>query len=249
MLALVVLANQVMKMATGNEGELLALSLSKLAERNNSICDWMVDVECPGHLYTQQVIPPAWDFAEAALLSESSGSLGLSIEHTATNAGACYTGSARKGNIHQLDAAEATLPDESCSVFFTDPPYYDAVPYADLSDFFFVWLKRALPAHPLLRDPFDPQNPLTPKAREAVQDEIKQVSGRLKDRTFFEETMAQAFRASRRALRDDGVGCVVFAHKTTEGWEALLSGMIQGGWVITCSWPIATETQRKDACT
>jgi putative DNA methylase len=241
MLALVVLANQVMKMATGNEGELLALSFSKLAERNNSICDWMVDVECPGHLYTQQVIPPAWDFAEAALLSESSGSLRLSIEHTATNAGACYTGSARKGNVHQLDAAETTLPDESCSVFFTDPPYYDAVPYADLSDFFFVWLKRALPAHPLLRDPFDPQNPLTPKAREAVQDEIKQVNGRPKDRTFFEETMAQAFRASRRALRDDGVGCVVFAHKTTEGWEALLSGMIQGGWVITSSWPIATE--------
>jgi adenine-specific DNA methylase len=133
------------------------------------------------------------------------------------------------------------LPDDAAGAWFTDPPYYDAVPYADLSDFFFVWLKRTLPGHPLLGDPFDLENPLTPKAREAVQDEIKQVNGRPKDRAFFEEIMARAFAEGRRVLKEDGVGCVVFAHKTTEGWEALLSGMIQSGWVITGSWPIATE--------
>lgn len=115
------------------------------------------------------------------------------------------------------------------------------MPYADLSDFFFVWLKRTLPNHPLFRDPFDPNNPLTPKLREAVQDEIKLVDGRPKDSAFFEETMAKAFSEGRRVLSDDGVGCVVFAHKTTEGWEALLSGLIRGGWVITASWPVATE--------
>ena len=115
------------------------------------------------------------------------------------------------------------------------------MPYADLSDFFLVWLKRALPNHTMLQDRFDAKNPLSPKIREAVQDETKQQDGRPKNRSWFEETMAKAFAEGRRVLHDDGVGSVVFAHKTTEGWEALLSGMIRGGWTITGSWPIATE--------
>ncbi|HVC98996.1 MAG TPA: hypothetical protein VND64_35355 [Pirellulales bacterium] len=104
-----------------------------------------------------------------------------------------------------------------------------------------MWLKRTLPEHPLLRDPFDHANPLVPKGREAVQDETREYNGRPKDRAFFEETMALAFAEGRRVLADDGIGSVVFAHKTTEGWEALLSGMTRGGWTITGSWPIATE--------
>jgi len=241
-LTLSVLANKVAILKIDeNVRELLAISLSKLAERCNSICDWMVDVECPGHLYTQQVIPPAWDFAESAPLSESSGSFILSVEHTAKNAVSCYTAYSNVGNVNISDARMLLLPDESCSIFFTDPPYYDSVPYSDLSDFFFVWLKRALPKHPPLSDPFDQNNCLTPKIQEAVQDEVKKVNGRPKDRLFFEEAMAKAFAEGRRILKEDGVGCVVFAHKTTEGWEALLSGMIQGGWTITGSWPITTE--------
>jgi hypothetical protein len=159
----------------------------------------------------------------------------------------------RSGQIQEADATEHPLPDETAQVWFTDPPYYDAVPYADLSDFFYVWLKRALPpacaadaaagrGHPLLRDPFDPANPLTPKTREVVQNERSETEdGRPKDKAFYEEAMAKAFAEGRRVLREDGVGSVVFAHKTTEGWEALLNGMIRGGWTITGSWPIATE--------
>mgnify|MGYP003929459167 CR=1 FL=1 len=143
--------------------------------------------------------------------------------------------------VQSTNATMHPLPDEAAHVWFTDPPYYDAVPYADLSDFFFVWLKRALPGHPLLRDPFDPANPLTPKAQEAVQDETKRADGRAKDRAWFEETMTRAFAEGRRVLRADGVGAVVFAHKTTEGWEALLAGLTRGGWTITASWPIVTE--------
>jgi len=229
--------------ATSSEAsrELIALSLSKLAERNNSICDWMVGVECPGHLYTQQVIPPAWDFAEAAPLGGSSGSFELAVEHTAANAAASNTGQSRSADVGQSDAAELMLPDESVDIYFTDPPYYNAVPYSDLSDFFYVWLKRTLVGHSLLRDQFDPSNPLTPKHREVVQDETKTFDGRVKDRTFFENRMAKSFACGRSVLKPDGIGCVVFAHKTTEGWEALLTGMISGAWVITGSWPIATE--------
>ena len=143
--------------------------------------------------------------------------------------------------MQQNDATNHALPDQAAGVWFTDPPYYDAIPYSDLSDFFLVWLKRALPGHPLLRDPFDPANPLSPKTREAVQDETKTCGGRVKDRAFFEDTMGAAFAEGRRVLNEDGIGSVVFAHKTTEGWEALLAGMIRGGWTITGSWPIATE--------
>ena len=145
------------------------------------------------------------------------------------------------GESQQVDATDHPLPDQSAGVWFTDPPYYDAIPYSDLSDFFLVWLKRTLPDQSLLCDPFDPDNSLSPKSREAVQDETKECNGRVKDRAFFEDTMGAAFAEGRRVLSEDGIGSVVFAHKTTEGWEALLSGMIRGGWTITGSWPIATE--------
>jgi len=74
-----------------------------------------------------------------------------------------------------------------------------------------------------------------------VQNEAVQVNGQVKDRAFFESGMARAFREGRRVLQDDGIGAVVFAHKTTEGWEALLSGLIRAGWTVTASWPITTE--------
>ena len=123
----------------------------------------------------------------------------------------------------------------------TTPMPDQIVPYADLSDFFLVWFKRTLQAHPLLYDPFDQRNPLSPKTLEAVQDETRHYDGQPKDRDWFEAIMARAFAEGRRILNEDGLGSVIFAHKTTEGWEALLAGMIQGGWTITGSWPIATE--------
>ena len=147
------------------------------------------------------------------------------------------------GQFQQADATDHPLPDQTAGVWFTDPPYYFAVPYADLSDFFFVWLKRTLPSHQFPGDPFDSSNALTPKAAELCEmarwDPVRYGH---KDKLFFENGMAEAFTEGRRVLREDGIGAVVFAHKTTEGWEALLSGMIRGGWTITGSWPIATES-------
>jgi hypothetical protein len=145
------------------------------------------------------------------------------------------------GEVVIARAQESPLGSDAADIWFTDPPYYDALAYAELSDFFFVWLKRALPDNPFLRDPYDLHNPLTPKKYEAIQDEGKEIDGRPKDRRVFEEIIATSFAEGRRVLRDDGIGCVVFAHKTTEGWEALLSGIIKSGWVISGSWPIATE--------
>ena len=180
-----------------------------------------------------------WDYSESNPFSEFTGGYEGALGWVAN-----VIESWPKSDLGQIQSADATahpLPDEAAGVWFTDPPYYDAIPYSDLSDFFLVWLKRALPDHPLLRDPFDPDNPLSPKDREAVQDETKKCDGRVKDPAFFEDTMGGAFAEGRRVLSEDGIGSVVFAHKTTEGWEALLSGMIRGGWTITGSWPIATE--------
>ena len=201
---------------------------------------WKADAECPVQALARQALPMIWDFAEANPWTSATGSVVSQANRMADAIESAVVGD-KNGQVQAVDSTNHPLPDETASVWFTDPPYYDAIPYSDLSDYFLVWLKRALPGQPLLRDPFDSNNPLSPKEAEAVQDETKRVDGRPKDRAWFEKTMARAFAEGRRVLRGDGVGSVVFAHKTTEGWEALLSGMIRGGWTITASWPIATE--------
>ena len=202
---------------------------------------WKTDAECPVQALARQALPIVWDFAEANPWTEATGSVVSQMNRMADAIESVCIPFEGIGQIQPGDATGHPLPDEAAGIWFTDPPYYDAIPYSDLSDFFLVWLKRTLPDHPLLRDPFDPDNPLSPKAREAVQDETRECNGRVKDRAFFEDTMGAAFAEGRRVLGEDGVGSVVFAHKTTEGWEALLNGMIRGGWTITGSWPLATE--------
>ena len=221
--------------------ELLAMALDKVADFNCSLAKWRASNEDVGDLFGRQALPIVWDFAETNPAGEAYVGFERALGHVLKVVAQTSAAVSHPGSIQQEDATEHPLPDESSGVWFTDPPYYDAVPYADLSDFFLVWLRRSLPGHPLLRDPFDPDNPLSPKCPEVVQDETKHVDGQPKDRDWFEETMARAFAEGRRVLRPDGIGAVVFAHKTTEGWEALLSGMIRGGWTITASWPIATE--------
>ena len=222
----------------------LAIVLSKMTDLENALCTWRASSECIDHLFARQAIPIVWDFVEANPMAGTTGSWQSMLGRSVEGAISAYFNSP-SGQIQIADACESPLPNDSCNIWFTDPPYYDAIPYADLSDFFFVWLKRTLSVEPLLRDPFDQNNHLTPKVKEAVQDETKQVNGIPKNKDFFEKTMAKAFREGCRLLNESGIGSVVFAHKTTEGWEALLSGMIKGGWVITASWPIATEMESR----
>ena len=104
------------------------------------------------------------------------------------------------------NATDCPLQNQAVQVWFSDPPYYDAVPYSDLSDFFLVWLKRSLPGSLLFKDPFDEDNPLSPKEMEIVQDEIRMSLGKPKDKNFFEEAMGRAFAEGRRILTSDGIG-------------------------------------------
>ena len=220
---------------------LLSIAANRTADGSASISTWLASGEEVKHVFARQALPMVWDFGESNYLTEASRSWTSainSVHKVVEHLSACY----QSGHTQQADATSHPLPDQSAGVWFTDPPYYFAVPYADLSDFFFVWLKRLIPGYPFLRDPFDPKNALTPKGPELCE-MARWDSTRYphKDQQFFEDGMARAFAEGRRILSEDGVGSVVFAHKTTEGWEALLTGMIRGGWTITGSWPIATE--------
>ena len=236
----VICRNGSMLQSNGIIREHVGLIVSRLSDRFASLVGWDVGGEKLGHVFSRQALPIVWDFAEGAPFAGATGSY-ENVANQIEGAIRSVSGILATGQVQSADATDHPLPDQTAKVWFTDPPYYDAVPYADLSDFFLVWLKRALPSHSLLRDPFDADNLLSPKTAEAVQDETKRVDGRPKDREWFEETMANAFSEGRRVLSEDGIGSVIFAHKTTEGWEALLSGMIRGGWTVTGSWPIATE--------
>lgn len=241
LLAMTTLCRLIHDSAPPNVRPLVALLISKVIDLNNSLTVWHNVGERPAHMLSRWAIPMKWDFVEPIPISQYSGSLETALARTMH---LLREFAVRRSAqlVAQADASEQVLPDESLSVWFTDPPYYDAIPYADLSDFFYVWLRRAVPEHPLLKDRYDAANLLTPKVREAVQDEQRRsATGESKDKAYFEKKMREAFAIGRRQLREDGIGSVVFAHKTTEGWEALLSGMIAGGWTITGSWPLATE--------
>jgi adenine-specific DNA methylase len=224
--------------------DLLGLTIDRVCSRSSALCLWRyhADQEKVEHIFGRQALPVVWDFAEAAVCSESTGSFTDGLEVVSLGVETATRSFKLPGQVQQADACNSPLLEDTANVWFTDPPYYDAIPYADLSDFFFVWLRRSLPEHVLLRNPFEADNPLSPKCPEIVQDEVKRTpDGHPKDRNFFEEAVGRAFAEGRRVLREDGIGAVVFAHKTTEGWEALISGMLLGGWTVTGSWPITTE--------
>lgn len=211
-----------------------ALALDRLADYSSSLCTWVPNGEFIGHTFGRQALPMIWDFCEVNPFSSATGGYSGALEWVADVMGASPI--SRVGQVESASATSSPLPDSSCAVWFTDPPYYDSVPYSYISDFFFVWLKRIL-------GPSDPAvfgQTLSPKDEEIVA--YLTEGGDAKDAyRRYEERMAIAFAAGRRVLNDAGIGCVVFAHKTTEGWEALLSGLIQGRWTITGSWPVATE--------
>ena len=222
--------------------KLLVLSLGKILRHYNVVSKWHRGSETVAGAFGMQAIPMSWDYPELFPLTKFAGGLDDAITSVIDTVSHIAGVGSICGQVENVDAIEFPLPDQTVSVWFTDPPYYFAIPYADLSDFFFVWLKRALLGYSGLTDRYNPSNPLTHKQRELCEmshwDPIRYKD---KDKEFFEEGIRSAFAEGQRTLKKNDIGCVVFAHKTTEGWEALLSGMNQAGWTITASWPIATE--------
>lgn len=214
----------------------LAIAVSKQADLSNAGTRWKPDAECPVQLLARQAVPMVWDFAESVAVSDSSGSWSSMSERTANALEVARMTSPSTGHAVRCSATAHWLPDDSANVFFTDPPYYDAVPYAYLSDFFYVWLKRCLAG---TEDDFKGET--VPKDEEIVVDRPHALSESEKDIAFYERELCRAFAEARRVLAPDGIGSIVFASKTTASWEAILNAVINAGWTITASWPIDTE--------
>jgi putative DNA methylase len=243
-LALTTIARMIREMSASATDDLtrsvrlvLALSLGRQADYTSSLCLWSVNGEFIAHTFGRQALPIVWDFAEVAPFGGGSGDFAGALEWVRRVIDANARGIPSPGKALIADAAQSPLADDSCDLFFTDPPYYDAVPYADLSDFFYVWLRRSV--GDLMPDLFD--DVLTPKRGEIVQLAERNTKYAYKTKDYFQSLMQKAMAEGRRVLRPGGIGVVVFAHKTTTGWEAQLESMLAAGWTVTGSWPIDTE--------
>ena len=210
----------------------LGLCLNRMADFNSSLCTLNVTGgRGVLHTFARQALPIIWDFLETNPFNNVGANWMASVEafdETIRRESI----STNMGTAMRNTATDGLLADDSAQLFFTDPPYYDAVPYADLSDFFYVWLKRTV--NEICPDLLQEQ--ITSKIDECIVDDAKG-----KDNEYFESTMTKAMSEGRRMLIPSGIGVVVFANKTTSGWEAILGAMIGAGWIFTGSWPIDTE--------
>lgn len=210
----------------------LALAVDRQADYLTSLTVWANTGEFIAHTFGRQALPIVWEWPECQPMADGSGNWEGAINWIALTVEALALGPRVTGHTENASAVRHPLPNDSARCLFTDPPYYDAVPYADLSDFFYVWLRRILGnVFPKLF-----VGPVTAKDDECIVDEVKG-----KDKVYFEFTIGQAMNEGRRILEPDGIGVVVFAHKSTDGWEAQLQALVDSGWTITGSWPIDTE--------
>jgi len=213
----------------------LAMILGRLVDYGSNLCMWASAGEFVCHTFGRQALPMVWDYAEVNPLCETGwGGASAWVLRVLQN---IADADLHAGTVRMCSALTQALPDDSVDALATDPPYYAAIPYADLSDFFYIWLKRAL--HEIQPTLF--RSPLAPKDEECVSLSHRAAMYRHKDSAWFEQRMTEACADSRRVTKPSGVSLFVFANKETSGWEAMLAALINSGWVVTASWPIDTE--------
>ncbi|MDW8245739.1 MAG: DUF1156 domain-containing protein [Sandaracinaceae bacterium] len=215
----------------------LALTLSRHTSYNSSLCWWASGGEVVFNTFGRQALPMVFDYSEQCPLSELTGSFPAQLDvcmHILSDLVEHFSAS---GFVFHGSATSLPWEDGFFDAVFTDPPYYDNVSYAALSDFFYVWLKRAVGE--LYPELF--ATPLTPKSDEIIQEPSRH-ERKEEAKAFFEEKITQAFRKVHRVLRPDGIAVIVFAHTRTEAWETIIKAMLDSGLYPTASWPIHTET-------
>lgn len=216
----------------------LALVASRQADYTSSLCSWHLPGEKVNHTFGRQALPMVWDFTEVHPLSGSTGDFGGALAWVAKVCEANVATASCSGHAQLASATSPPLPDDAAHAFITDPPYYFSVPYADLSDFFYVWLRRTLTdIHPGLL-----QRETVDRTEECIQNlPHSEVADQQKSRTDYERVMEKALSEGRRVARPDAIATIVFAHSETQAWEAFVAALIRAGWVVTASWPIDTE--------
>lgn len=219
----------------------LALGVSRTTDRCSNLCSWDSSRESVRNVFGRQAIPMVWDYAEPNPLSGSTGNyygqidwVSKAVEHAPSDVTGCAL---------QLDAASR---DYSGMVVSTDPPYYDNIGYSDLSDFFYVWLRRSLGSI----QSKTVGTMLSPKAEELVANPYRH-GGKDGAEKFFIEGFNSVFARVRSEANSDVPMTVYYAYKQQEaksegtsstGWHTLLDGLIEAGWEITATWPLRTET-------
>lgn len=228
-------------------GVYLAFIISKLADRGSSICSWDVTRDGLRNTFGRQAIPMVWDYAEGNPFSNSSGCFDNMLEWVFKCIGKFPA--SIPASVQQCDAQSHGILQGI--VVSTDPPYYDNIGYADLSDFFYIWLRQSLKnTYP---DIF--RTMLVPKVEELVATPYRFDGSVEKARDFFETGMLQTFKHVNSYSRDDIPVTIYYAFKQSEseadtsgttqtastGWETMLSAIIQAGFAITGTWPMRTE--------
>ncbi len=223
----------------------LSFALSKTLNRSNGFVPWGINVECPVNLFSRQTIAFIWDFAESNVIFGPSGSFSSMLDNTLRALEKIDFGIPRSGSAKQSDAASAGRGISNLLIS-TDPPYYDVISYSDLSDFFYVWLR------PLLEGVFPDifSTMLAPKTQELIAD-LTRSGSKEQAKVDFETGMFRAFSHFKEIINYSYPLTVYYAYKQTEekgsdekvstGWETILSGIVNAGFVITGTWPMRTE--------
>jgi adenine-specific DNA methylase len=225
-------------------GACLALGFDRLIDFANVNVQWKLDAECINHSMVRFALQITWDFGEPNIIGEHSGAFGICCERVCEAFEDLQINFGATPKIVQRSAKEPISG--RLDVCITDPPYYDAIPYSDLSDLFFIWLKRI--TYGLTSD-YDQvmKRELSPKwdaekdDGELIDDESRFGGDKKKSKENYESGMARAFQIACEALGDSGRLVIVFANKEVDAWETLVGGLIRGGAVVTASWPIQTE--------
>jgi len=215
----------------------LAIILGRLADKNASLVVYNAYGEKIEHVFGRTALPMAWDYAELNVFSGANGDWLHQMDWVLRFLRNNSWKSLNTSHVYQASATNLPFENEYFDAVFTDPPYYDNVPYSDLSDFFYIWFKRAI--GDLFPNLF--ATPLTPKSNEIIANKGRQKN----PKEFFEEMISESFREIYRIMKPEGIAIIVYAHKSSEGWETMLKALTYAGFVVTASWPIHTEMKTR----
>ena len=220
----------------------LILGLDRLLDFANTGCQWKVDADTINHSFVRFALPLSWDFCEANTFTDLAGGYRMCLDRIATalDGLGIWQILAKTPNILASSAVEKQFEDAfDCIV--TDPPYYDAIPYSDIMDFFYVWLRRQTLG--LLQDTDSVFGAnLSPKwdhdacDGELIDDASRFDGDKARSKKNYEDGMARAFEACHAALKKEGRLVIVFANKQPDAWETLVSALIRAGFVVDGSW-------------
>lgn len=230
----------------------LAMTLDRLADRSSAICSWTLDYDQIRNTFARFALPMCWDMAECVTTAEVSGGYPGQLELVAKYLELATATTGRPLAPH-IARASVLLGDASVPTFdaiVTDPPYYDAIPYSDLMDFFYIWLRRVLTGTSAELDMVFAEQ-LAPKWNHAqadgeLIDDSSRFSGdREASKRNYTDGMAKAFQRCCERMTDAGRLVIVFANKAVVAWETLVGALIRGGAEVTASWPIQTEREAR----